>query len=276
MNFRLRDLTLRDGLQSQAKVLPTGVKVELYRRLLAAGVREFQVTSFVSPRRLPQLADAEALWEALRPFEGIRDALIANLRGYERARAAGVGRVEMVLAISSIYHQKNTGKTQEETWREVAEVAWRAPLAGVQLSLALANAWHCSFAGETPEGEFWRWVEGAARLGVEEVGLADTTGQARPEAVYRRVRAVREAFPELTVRVHLHDAGWGLENAQAALEAGAQALDATLGGLGGSPFAGEVGGNLALERLVEAGLAGLGSAALEQARSWLQGQLAAK
>lgn len=265
----LRDVTLRDGLQALPRILPTEIKVALYRRLLRAGVQAFQVASFVSPKRLPQMADAEAVWEALRPLGGVRDALILNLRGYERARALGVDRLEMVLSLSEAYERRNAGRGLEEAWGELGEVAKRAAQEGVHLEVGLAYAW----GGEASEDEVLRAAERAVGLGAGALGLADTTGRARPEAVHCLVLRVREALPHLPLRVHLHEGGLGLENARAALEAGATALDATLGGLGGSPFAGEVGGNLAWERLAEAGLAPLDRQVLEEAWTWLEQDL---
>ena len=125
---------------------------------------------------------------------------------------------------------------------------------GVYLAVVLANTWQCHFEGETPIENLLCWVERVAGLGVPELGLADTTGAARPQQVYERVRAVRDAFSQFFLRVHLHEGGSGLENARAACEAGADGLDAALQGLGGSPFAGKFVGNLDLRQLHEAGL----------------------
>ena len=272
---RVRDVTLRDGLQGLSVVLPTATKVEVYQQLLGAGVEEAQVTSFVSPRRLPQLADAEALWDALRPFPGIKGALIANHKGYQRARAVGVDRLEMVLAISPTYHQRNSGRSRDETWAEVMEMAAEAKHDGAYLAVVLANTWQCHFEGETPIENLLHWAERVAGLGVPELGLADTTGAARPEEVYDRVRAVRDAFSHFFLRVHLHEGGRGLENARAAHDAGTDALDAALLGLGGSPFAGEFVANLNLKQLHEAGLVELNREGILQAEVVLQRYLKA-
>jgi hydroxymethylglutaryl-CoA lyase len=270
---RVRDVTLRDGLQGLSAVLPTATKVEVYRELLAAGIEEAQVTSFVSPQRLPQLADAEALWDALRPLPGTKGALIANHKGYRRARSVGVDRLEMVLAISPTYHQRNSGRSRDETWAELVNMAAEANNEGVYLAVVLANAWQCHFEGETPIENLLHWVEQVAGLGVPELGLADTTGAARPEEVHSRVRAVRDAFSQFFLRVHLHEGDCGLENARAACDAGADALDAALMGLGGSPFAGEFVGNLNLRLLHEAGLITLNPDALLQAEVVLRRHL---
>ncbi len=272
---RVRDVTLRDGLQGLSVVLPTATKVEVYQKLLGAGVEEAQVTSFVSPRRLPQLADAEALWDALRTFPGIKGALIANHKGYQRARAVGVDRLEMVLAISPTYHQRNSGCSRDETWAELVNMAAEAKDDGAYLAVVLANTWQCHFEGETPIENLLHWAERVAGLGVPELGLADTTGAARPEEVYDRVRAVRDAFSHFFLRVHLHEGGRGLENARAAHDAGTDALDAALLGLGGSPFAGEFVANLNLKQLHEAGLVKLNREGILQAEVVLQRYLKA-
>ena len=272
---RVRDVTLRDGLQGLSVVLPTATKVEVYQKLLGAGVEEAQVTSFVSPRRLPQLADAEALWDALRPFPGIKGVLIANHKGYQRARAVGVDRLEMVLAISPTYHQRNSGCSRDETWAELVNMAAEAKDDGAYLAVVLANTWQCHFEGETPIENLLHWAERVAGLGVPELGLADTTGAARPEEVYDRVRAVRDAFSHFFLRVHLHEGGRGLENARAAHDAGTDALDAALLGLGGSPFAGEFVANLNLKQLHEAGLVELNREGILQAEVVLQRYLKA-
>lgn len=270
---RVRDVTLRDGLQSLPAVVPTAAKVEVYRLLVAAGIEEAQVTSFVSPKILPQMADAEDLWRALQPLPGIKGALIVNHRGYERARTVGVDHLEMVLALSATYHRNNSGRSREETWAELTTMAADAKADGVLLAVVLANTWHCEFEGETPIAHLFHWAEQIAGLGVPELGLADTTGAAQPAEVYRRVRAVRDAFPDFFLRVHLHEGGVGMENARAVRDAGADSLDAALLGLGGSPFAGHLVGNLDLRRLHEAGLVPLDPRALLRAETVLQQHL---
>lgn len=251
---RVRDVTLRDGLQSLDMVLPTDSKVEVYRHLLAAGIEEAQVTSFVSPKLLPQLADAEALFQTLGPLPGIKGALIANYKGYERARAAGVDRLEMVLAISPTYNQRNNGRSREKTWTEIMAMAAEAHADGIHLAVVLSTSWYCVYEGETPIESLLYWAEQVSSLEISELGMADTTGAAKAPEVYRRVRAVRNAFSHVFLRVHLHEGGSGLDNAMAAVDAGADGVDAALLGLGGSPFAGEMVGNLDLKRLHEAGL----------------------
>ncbi len=269
----IRDVTLRDGLQNQRAVLPTDRKVALHDALEVAGVEALQVTSFVSPKRVPQLADAETLWARLGDRATARDALVANLRGYERAVAAGVDRVELVLALSATYHQKNSGRTREQTLADYRDLVQRAAQDGVHVGIGLANVWHCTYEGFLAPEVALDWGERFYRMGVRDIGLADTTGAARTDDVGSLIEQARKAWPEAFLRVHLHDGGQGLASAQAAHRAGADALDATLGGVGGSPFAGDVGGNLDLRDVCAAGLAPFDRDAIERAwamlRTWL-------
>lgn len=268
----LKDVTLRDGLQSLPNVLATDDKVALYDLLVQAGVREAQVTSFVSPKRVPQLADADQLWLALQGKPGRRDALIANYRGFERARKLRVRRLEMVLAVSPSYQRENSNRSQEETFEEIARIVPEARREGMHLGIALSNAWHCSFEGPTSWGQLEAWLQRMNDLGVPEVVLADTTGVAEAGEVAERVAAAKAQLPEAFLRVHLHalaERGDDVEKARAAIEAGAHGLDAGLLGLGGSPFAGEVGGNIDLVKLVEADLFRADVSVLREAQSLL-------
>ena len=270
----IRDVTLRDGLQNQRKVLSTDRKVALHDALAAAGLEALQVTSFVSPKRVPQLADAETLWGRLDDRTTQRDALVANMRGYERAVAAGAGRVELVLALSETYHRKNSGRTREQTFAEYRDLVRRADAEGVHVGIGLANVWHCAYEGFLDPEVALDWGARFYGLGVRDIGLADTTGAARTTDVASLTDQARQAWPDALLRVHLHDGGLGLANAEAAMEAGADALDATLGGIGGSPFAGRVGGNLDLLEVCAAGLGSFDGAALKEVwsrlRTWLE------
>lgn len=268
----LKDVTLRDGLQSLPNVLSTKDKIAVYDLLVRAGIQEAQVTSFVSPKRVPQLADADELWLALQGKPGRRDALIANYRGFERALELRVKRLEMVLAVSPSYQQKNSNRSQEDTFEEIVRIVPEARREGIHLAVSLSNAWHCSFEGPTDWERLEAWLLRMRDLGVSEVVLADTTGVAQPGEVAERVAAAKAQLPETFLRVHLHaltDRGDDVEKASAAIEAGANGLDAGLLGLGGSPFAGQVGGNIDLVKLVEAGLFGADLSLLRDAQSLL-------
>ncbi|HEY0524152.1 MAG TPA: hydroxymethylglutaryl-CoA lyase [Stellaceae bacterium] len=249
---RIRDMTLRDGLQSLPQVLPLAVKLELYEALAKANVTDFQVTSFMNPARVPQLADAEALWQALEGRPGHRDVLIANPRGLDRAIAANAREVETVISASAAYNLKNTHRSREDSMAEIVAMTKVAHDAGVQFSASVANCFHCFFEGRIDSGLALDMIGRLTELGMTEIGLADTTGYATPDTVYDLFARAKAAYPTVAFGAHLHDTqGRGLANAVAALQAGIDWFDAALAGLGGSPFTPGVGGNLSLEMLVD-------------------------
>ena len=256
--LRLRDVTLRDGLQNLEQVLPTEAKLRLYRALVAAGVSELQVTSFVNPARVPTLADAEALWSALADEPQRLSVLVANPRGLTRALAAGVGEVEAVVSVSRAYNEKNAHRTPEQSLDEIARMAGEASTAGIRFSAAVANAFHCFFEGDIAPDAVIDMVGRLVGMGLSEIGLADTTGHAQPDRIWDLFDQCRRQWPAVSFGGHTHDTrGRGLVNALAAAQGGAAWLDATLAGLGGSPFTAGVGGNLSIETAAAA-LAGLG------------------
>lgn len=248
----VRDVTLRDGLQSVPPVLPLTDKLRVFQALTRAGVRELQVTSFVNPARLPQLGDAEALWSTLSGRPERLNVLVANLRGYERAVRAGALDIEAVLAASETYSQKNANRSREQALQEVLDMLGRAEGDGARVCVALANSFHCVYEGDIDPALVMGLLHRLAESGAREVMLCDTTGHAHPQAVHALFERARRELPHVRFGAHLHDTrGRGLTNALAALLAGVDWLDAALAGLGGSPFAKGVGGNLSLERLVE-------------------------
>ena len=255
---RIRDMTLRDGLQSLPAVLPTSAKLEIYDALTRAGVRDLQVTSFVNPARVPQLGDAEDLWRALAERPERKSVLVANMRGFERAVAAGAEEIEAVVSVSEAYNAKNAHRTVRQSLDEIAEMAGRAREAGTPLTIAMANCYHCVFEGRIDRTKVMAVVGELVERGVREIGLSDTTGFATPDHVHGLSAEARAAFPEVTFGAHLHDTrGRGVTNAVAALQAGIAWFDTALAGLGGSPFAPGVGGNLSTEAVVDT-LAGMG------------------
>ena len=276
-NLRLRDVTLRDGLQNLDKVLPTEAKLALYRALVEAGVSELQVTSFVNPARVPTLADAEDLWAALKHRPQRLSVLVANPRGLTRALAAGAGEVEAVMSVSRAYNEKNAHRTPEQSLAEIVQMAAEARAAGIRFSVAVANAFHCFFEGDIAPALVIDTVGRLAELGIAEIGLADTTGGAQPDRIWDLFDAARRHWPAIGFGGHTHDTqGRGLVNALAAAQAGATWLDATLAGLGGSPFTAGVGGNLSIETAAEA-LAGLGiETGVDPDRVMAAGEVAAK
>ena len=249
---RVRDMTLRDGLQSIAPVLPTALKLQIYEGLVAAGVSELQVTSFVNPARVPQLADAEAFWSLIAGKPERRSVLVGNLRGFERAIKAGASEVEAVVSLSETYNQSNARRTTRESLDEIKVMAGQKKQ-GCNLTIALANCFHCVSEGWTPPGKVFDAIGELSGIGIADISICDTTGHATPDRVYRLSSQAIAQFPGTIFGLHLHDTrGRGLANAMAGLHAGIRWFDVTLAGLGGSPFAPGMGGNLSLETFVEA------------------------
>ncbi|HET8692735.1 MAG TPA: hydroxymethylglutaryl-CoA lyase [Steroidobacteraceae bacterium] len=242
----------RDGLQSEAQVLPTATKVEFIRRLRAAGLRRIEVASFVSPTRVPQMADAEALLVALAPqaadgFIG----LVLNRRGFDRAQAAGCGEVGMVVAVSESFSQRNQGCSVDEgvaSWLEISQAARQA---GMRAQITISTAFGCPFEGEVPLEKVVRLAERIAAGQPGEIAVADTVGVAVPTQVRALLTELQRALPGIALRAHFHNTrNTGLANAYAAMTAGARVLDASLGGIGGCPFAPAATGNIPTEDLV--------------------------
>jgi hydroxymethylglutaryl-CoA lyase len=252
--IELVEVAPRDGLQNEPRPVPVEAKVRLVELAYAAGLRRIEVTSFVHPRHVPQLADAEAVVAALPAHDDVRySALVVNERGYDRAVAAGVRELNAVVLVSERFSERNQGMTTQEAIAMVARLRWRAEADGVRLSVTLAAAFGCPFEGEVPEPRLASVAARVAALGVDELTLADTIGVAVPTDVRRRVERVRAAAPGIALRMHLHDTrNTGVANALAAVECGVHALDASLAGLGGCPFAPAATGNVATEDLVYA------------------------
>jgi hydroxymethylglutaryl-CoA lyase len=245
-------MTLRDGLQSLPAILETEQKLEVYNALVSAGIRNLQITSFVNPARVPQLKDAEALWAAVAKQPQRLSVLVANMRGFERAMAAGVREIEAVVSVSETYNDKNAHRTVRQSLEEIIEMVQRSIGSPCTVTVALANCYHCVFEGRIDQASVLAIVEELSRNGISEIGLSDTTGHATPDQIYDLSQRALTTFPSITFGAHLHDTrGRGMANATAALAAGIAWFDAALAGLGGSPFAPGMGGNLSLETLAD-------------------------
>ena len=248
----------RDGLQNEPRAISTAEKLELVRLALQAGVGAVQVTAFVHPRWVPQMADAEevgrGLGEVLRDRPAVRcSALVPNLKGYQRAVAAGVKAVDYVLSASDAFNRRNLNQSIAESLRELEQVARAAADDKVALRADISAAFHSPFEGVIAPARLAGVARQAASLGVVEVGLSDTDGFADPLAIGAGVEAVL-AGTSLQVEqlaLHLHDTcGRAIANVMAGLEVGVQRFDASAGGLGGCPYSPGASGNLATEDLV--------------------------
>lgn len=242
----------RDGLQNEKSNVPTGEKVALIEALAAAGLRRFEATSFVSPRAIPQLADAESVLAGLPPSNGVLyGGLIPNERGYERAKAAGVGEVVIVGAATESYCHKNLNMSVDEALDGFAPIAARGRQDGIRVRANVSTVFGDPFEGRPGPGQVLRVVSRVVEAGIDDVALSDTIGIANPRQVFDVFAAVREAHPGVIFGAHFHDTrGLAAANTMAALEAGISTFDSSVGGLGGSPNAPGAGGNAATEDLV--------------------------
>ena len=248
----ITDVALRDGLQIQPRTVPTDTKLELYERLRTAGVRSVEVGSFVSPRVVPQMADADELFRRLpQAADGEAIALVPNLHGAERALAAGVRHARLLISCTEGHSKANTNRTVDEGLSVVAAVRERLLAEEVHVTGAIATVFVCPFDGVPPLKQVDRVVGALARMGLSEISLSDTLGKADPAHVERVVAAMRSAYPDVTFGLHLHNTyGMGLANVAAGLGQGIQQFDAALGGIGGCPFAPGAAGNIATEDVV--------------------------
>jgi hydroxymethylglutaryl-CoA lyase len=242
----------RDGLQSEPGMLPTATKVEFIERAIAAGVRRVEVTSFVNPKRVPQMADAEAVLQALPRRAGVYYiGLVLNRKGFERAAAAGCNEIGMAVVASDTFNQRNQGVTTEESIAAWLDIAAAAQLAGIRPQVTVSAAFGCPFEGEVPVQRVVDIARRVAEAEPFEIALADTIGVGVPAQVIELVGRVREAVPNVALRCHFHNTrNTGLANAFAAVQAGVRTLDASLGGIGGCPFAPAATGNIPTEDLV--------------------------
>lgn len=246
------DVSPRDGLQNEATLLDTDTKVELITRLVGAGVRRLEATSFVHPRAVPAMADAEDVMASLpRDLDVSYIGLVLNRRGLDRAISAGCDEVNYAVVVTDTFSQRNQGTTSNEgiaVWKEIAR---KARDAGVRPSLVVSAAFGCPFEGEVPVQRVASVVEACLDEPPERLSLADTIGVAVPTDVTERFEAVRPSIPDtVQLGTHFHNTrGTGLANVVAALEAGVTSFDASLGGLGGCPFAPNATGNIVTEDL---------------------------
>lgn len=240
----------RDGLQDEHEIVSTEDKIAYVDSVLRAGVRRVEVASFVDPRRVPQMADGEAVIAGLGGRDATLIGLVLNGRGMDRALASGIGEINVGVVVTDTFSEKNAGMTSAAAVAMWADVAARAHGAGVRAGVTLTAAFGCPYEGRVDPDRVVALAQRVAEAGPFEISLADTIGSAVPNQTEDLVAAVIAATG-LPVRCHLHNSrNTGLANAVAALLGGATALDASTGGLGGCPFAPGASGNIATEDLV--------------------------
>lgn len=245
----LREVGPRDGLQNEPGVIDTAVKVELVERLMDAGVRFIEVSSFVHPKWIPQLADADEVFARIRRRPGVElSALVPNERGLARALQAKVDAVHVFMSASESHNLKNINKTIQDTYPVLRPVIEGAKAEGLVVRGYVSTVFGCPYEGKVPVAQVLSVVERLLELGVDEVALGDTIGVAVPAQVGEMVREVERVVPLDRVSLHFHDTrGMAIANIYAGFLAGVRRFDGSIGGLGGCPYAPGASGNVALE-----------------------------
>lgn len=247
----IRDVSLRDGLQIEAPI-PLSAKLDLLAAVAATGVREMEATAFVSPSKVPALADAAEVAAELHRFPGIEfSALVASPNGARRAIAAGLRSIEYVVSAADGHSRANVGRSSADAAALIPEIVAIAHDGDVAVEVIVATAWDCPFDGPTPPHRVVDIVTAAVDAGADRLAIADTIGTTTPRRVTELVALVRPRIGDLPLGAHFHNTrGAGLASGYAAVQAGVTRLDASIGGLGGCPFAPGASGNIATEDLV--------------------------
>ncbi len=251
----MQEVGPRDGLQVEAQFVDTAEKIALVDALSDAGLAKIEVSSFVSPKAIPQLRDAEIVLREIRRVPGVvYTALVPNARGAERAIESRADELNLVMSASTSHNLANLRMTQAQSFAALAETARLARDAGVAVNVSLSCCFGCPMEGDVPEATVLDWAARAVEaLGASGVTLCDTTGMAYPTQVARLTRAFAQRFPATELTLHFHNTrGMGLANVLAGLDAGARRFDASLGGLGGCPYAPGATGNVCTEEIVHA------------------------
>jgi hydroxymethylglutaryl-CoA lyase len=242
----------RDGFQIEPDFIPTEVKIEVVDRLSEAGVPSIEVTSFVHPKVVPQLRDAESVMAGIKRRPGtLYSALVPNDKGAVRAVGAGVDEIHTVISASESHNLANVNMTVDESLAKMRAVMQVAERAGVPVSCGISTTFGCPFEGDVPVQQLERVVGALAGMGARAIGLADTTGMANPRQVGRVLEHLVPRFPDVTWTLHTHDTrAMAIPNILAAMEYGVTHIDSSIGGLGGCPFAPGASGNVCSEDLV--------------------------
>lgn len=242
----------RDGLQSEPEILSTATKLEFIGRAIDAGIRRMEVTSFVHPKRVPQMADAEDVIRGLPErddFTGI--GLVLNKRGFDRARDVQIDEIGMAVIASETYNQRNNGTSIDGSVQAWLEMAAEANKEGIRANVMVSSAFGCPFEGEVPLQNVLDIVKRVLEVEPVELGFADSIGVGVPAQVTEMIGAVKEIAPNMPIRFHFHNTrNTGIANAQAAIDAGVDSLDASIGGIGGCPFAPAATGNIPTDDLL--------------------------
>jgi hydroxymethylglutaryl-CoA lyase len=246
------EVSPRDGLQNERVTVPLADKLRLIDALVASGLRQIEITSFVSPKWIPQLADGDDVAKlAKAPNDVAFSALVPNVRGFERARAAGMKEVAVFLSASETHNQKNVNKSIEASLRACEEVTEAAKGSGIKVRGYVSTVWGCPYEGDVDPERALRIAKRLVELGVYQVSLGDTIGVGTPRQTARIVEMMLKELPKEAIALHMHDTrGTALANVLVGLEMGIRTFDASVGGMGGCPYAPGAAGNVATEDLV--------------------------
>jgi hydroxymethylglutaryl-CoA lyase len=247
----LREVGPRDGLQNEDPV-PTEAKVELIDLLSKTGVQRIEAVSFVHPRAIPQMADADQVWGSIDRADAVRySALVPNSKGSERALASGFTELEAVVSASGTHNRKNVNRSTEESLDDIAMIIDAAHQRGATCQVIVSTAWGCPYEGDVPVARVIATASRAVADGADSISFGDTTGMATPTRVRELVGEFRSKHPGTPLNLHFHNTrGTGLANVLTALELGVADFDASVGGLGGCPYAPGATGNIATEELI--------------------------
>ncbi len=248
----IQEVVTRDGFQAESNFIPTEDKVQLLNRLSRAGYAKIEVTSFTSPKAIPMLADAEEVMSKIERVPGVEyTVLIPNLKGAERALRVGVDEFNLVMSVSETHNQSNLRMTRADSATALGDVIRLAHDAKVAVNVSLSTSFGCPMSGMTPLSELMHWIDHFANEGVRGISICDTTGMANPQHVKEVCEQAQSKYPAMEWTLHFHNTrGMGLANALAAVEAGINRFDSSLGGLGGCPYAPGATGNVCTEELV--------------------------
>lgn len=251
-SVRIREVGPRDGIQSERADIATGDKIRLIDALARCGLRYIEAVSFVSPKAIPQMGDARAAWEGVHKVDGVvYSALVPNRKGAEIAAECAVDSMQVFVAATDSYNLKNVRKTVRESLSDVADVADVAARAKIPLEGTISTAFGCPYEGDVSPNRVVEVSKWLCNLGIDTISYGDTTGMGTPRRVRELIETLREVVPRVTLNMHFHDTrGTGLANVLTALELGVDYFDASVGGMGGSPYAAGATGNVVTEDLV--------------------------
>ena len=251
--IKIRDVTLRDGLQNEPVFVETEQKINKIKELIHAGFDRLEVTSFVHPKWVPAMQDADLLGQNLPKVPGVEyEALVPNQRGLDRFLKSNIDTAVFFLSASTKHNQANLNKSSDESLTEIKSLVEKTKMEGRRMVGAISTAFVCPFAGTVPYSEVERIADTLVSFGVDELGLGDTIGKATPRQVYEYCSRLAEKYPDIPIGLHLHDTyGYGLANVMAGIQAGVHLVDVAQAGLGGCPYAPGAPGNVQASRVVE-------------------------